>query len=40
MLAMPDAAFALGFAREWYIVEPTPGPDAPALFTELFSPIR
>ncbi len=40
MLAMPDAAFAVAFGTEWYIVEPAPGPDAPESFTDLFSPIR
>jgi LmbE family N-acetylglucosaminyl deacetylase len=40
MLTLPDEAFAAGFGIEWYIVDPVPGPDAPELFTELFTPIR
>lgn len=40
MLAMPDEAFAQAFGIEWYIVDPVPGPDAPELFTELFTPIH
>ncbi|MCU1355667.1 MAG: LmbE family protein [Acidimicrobiales bacterium] len=38
LVSMPDEAFAFAFGREWYIVDPAPGPDAPALFTELFEP--
>ena len=38
MASMPPEAFAYVFGSEWFIVEPPAGPDAPALFTELFTP--
>ena len=37
MAAMPQEAFAFVFGTEWFLVDPTPGPDAPELFTELFT---
>ncbi len=40
MLAMPDAMFVRAFGVECYIVDPAPGADAPALFTEIFTPMR
>ncbi|QXC62672.1 PIG-L family deacetylase [Aquihabitans sp. G128] len=38
MASMPPEAFAYIFGTEWFIVEPPLGPDAPALFAELFQP--
>jgi LmbE family N-acetylglucosaminyl deacetylase len=40
LLAMPEDMFATSMGTEWFIVDPLPGADAPALFTELFVPIR
>jgi LmbE family N-acetylglucosaminyl deacetylase len=41
LLTMPEQAFRFGMGVEWYIVDPVPnGGDIPALFTELFVPIR
>ncbi len=39
MLSMPPEAFEFVFGSEWFIVDPVPGPDAPAVFTELFAPM-
>ena len=38
MAALAPDAFAMVFGREWFIVDPDPGPGAPAVFTELFTP--
>lgn len=40
LLTMPEPAFAMGLGIEWYIVDPPPSSDSPALFRELFTPIR
>jgi hypothetical protein len=40
LAGMPEEPFRMAMGTEWYIVDPAPGPDAPALFTELFTPIR
>jgi LmbE family N-acetylglucosaminyl deacetylase len=40
LVGMPDEIFALAMGTEWYIVDPIPGPDAPALFHDLFTPIH
>lgn len=41
LLAMPDPMFAMGLGVEFYIVDPPVNPaEAPAVFEELFTPLR
>ncbi|MCU1454527.1 MAG: LmbE family protein [Acidimicrobiales bacterium] len=40
LLAMPHEMFASAMGTEWFIVDRLPTDDLPALFTELFEPIR
>ncbi|MBX3284810.1 MAG: PIG-L family deacetylase [Acidimicrobiales bacterium] len=39
MVSMPPEAFDFVFGTEWFVVDPQPGPDAPAVFHELFAPM-
>ena len=38
MAQMPPEIFSYVFGPEWYIFEPSPGVELPAIFTELFQP--
>jgi LmbE family N-acetylglucosaminyl deacetylase len=40
LLRMPEPAFRFGMGIEWYIVDAPPNGSVPALFSELFVPIR
>ncbi|MCU1351672.1 MAG: LmbE family protein [Acidimicrobiales bacterium] len=40
LIKLPPEAFANAMGTEWWILDPLPGPDAPAMFSELFQPIR
>lgn len=40
LLAMPDDIYTAAMGVEWYIVDPQQPAEAPAVFTELFEPLR
>ena len=40
LLAMPEEVFALAMGVEWFIVDPAQPGDVPAVFGELFDPLR
>jgi len=37
---MSEEIFALAMGVEWFIVDPAQPADVPAVFTELFEPLR